>query len=192
MARRALVTPRMLISQVKDLVRTHYVFPDVASDIADVLDRLAVESTDEPAFAEAATAALRSVNGDRHLRVRHYPDGVPPEKDDEEVRAWFASLAREDGPSISEVRRLDGNVGLLTVGPLVLPPEYVGPAASAAFTLLQGVRRLVIDLRGCAGGVPESVALLVSHLLGDEPVHLLDLIHRDGSVVRSSTPGWPG
>src|SRR5690606_13989471 len=97
-ARRALVTPRMLISQVKDLVRTHYVFPDVASDIADVLDRLAVESTDEPAFAEAATAALRSVNGDRHLRVRHYPDGVPPEKDDEEVRAWFASLAREDGP----------------------------------------------------------------------------------------------
>jgi len=177
----------MLIAQVQDLVRTHYVFPDVASDIADSLEDLDVDALDEPVFAEAATTALQSINGDRHLRVRHYPEGVPPEKDEDEVRAHFASLARENGPAISEVRRLDGNIGLLKIGPIILPPEYVRPGASAAFTLLQGVSRLVIDLRDCVGGVPESVALLVSHLLGDEPVHLLDLIHRDGTVERSST-----
>ncbi|MEV0889769.1 S41 family peptidase [Promicromonospora sp. MEB111] len=181
------LTPRMLIAQVQDLVRTHYVFPDVARSVADALDELTVDAVDEPTFAEAATTVLQSVNGDRHLRVRHYPEGVPPEQDEEEVRAYFAALAREHGPAISEVRRLDGNVGLLTIGPLILPPEYVRPGASAAFTLLQGVGRLVVDLRGCVGGVPESVALLVSHLLGDEPVHLLDLVHRDGAVEPSFT-----
>jgi C-terminal processing protease CtpA/Prc len=35
--------------------------------------------------------------------------------------------------------------------------------------------------------VPESVALFVSHLVGDEPVHLQDLVARDGSVVSSYT-----
>ncbi|WP_342665869.1 S41 family peptidase [Promicromonospora kroppenstedtii] len=181
------LTARMLIAQVQELVRTHYVFPDVAVGVADELDGLIADVDDEPAFAEAATTVLQSVNGDRHLRVRHYPEGVPPEQDEDEVRAYFATLARESGPAISEVRRLDGNVGLLRIGPIILPPEYVRPAASAAFTLLQGVRRLVVDLRDCVGGVPGSVALLVSHLLGDEPVHLLDLVHRDGTAEPSFT-----
>jgi hypothetical protein len=176
-----------MITEIQDLVRTHYVFPDVALHIAGSLDDLPLDGLDEAALAEAVTAALQSVNGDRHLRVRHYPDGVPPEKGEDEIRAHFAELARLNGPAITEVRRLDGNVGLLKVGPVILPPEYVGPAAAAAFTLLDGVDRLVVDLRDCVAGVPASVALLVSHLLGDEPVHLLDLLHRSGKVERSST-----
>lgn len=177
----------MLISQVQDLVRTHYVFPDVADRIAAVLDGVTVDGLDEPVAAKALTTALQSVNGDLHLRVRHYPDGVPPEQDEAEVRAHFAALAREQGPGITDVRRLDGNVGLVRIGPIILTPEYAGPAAAAAFTLLDGASRLVLDLRGCLGGVPESVALLVSHLLGDEPVHLQDLVHRDGRIERSVT-----
>ena len=103
------------------------------------------------------------------------------------MRAWLAEMALEQGPGISEVRRLEGNTGLVVVGPIILSPEHLGPAAAAAFTLLQGVSRLVIDLRGCVGGVPESVALFVSHLVGDEPVHLQDLVHRDGTVTSSYT-----
>ena len=100
------------------------------------------------AAAAALTVALQSVNGDRHLRVRHYPEGVPPEDDEADVRAWLAEMALQQGPGISEVRRLEGNTGLMTIGPIILSPEHVGPAAAAAFTLLQGVARLVIDLRG--------------------------------------------
>ncbi|WP_345519162.1 S41 family peptidase [Nocardioides conyzicola] len=176
----------MDISLVQDLVRSHYVFPDIAEQVVAALDDVALDGVPE-ADAAVLSAALQSVNGDRHLRVRHYPDGVPPDQDEAAVTAWFATTAREQGPGITEVRRLDGNVGLLVVGPVILSPEHVAPAAAAAFTLLTGVRRLVLDLRGCVGGVPESVALLVSHLLGDEPVHLQDLVHRDGTVVTSCT-----
>src|SRR4051812_15327078 len=176
----------MTITDVQDLVRTHYVFPDAAERIADALASVELDGTG-PEAAAALTAALQSVNGDLHLRVRHYPDGVPPDQDEDEVRAWFASMADEQGPGIAEVRRLDGNVGLVVLGPIILSPAYVGPAAAAAFTLLAGVRRVALDLRNCVGGVPESVALLVSHFTGDEPVHLQDLVHRDGTVVTSCT-----
>jgi hypothetical protein len=176
----------MIITAAQDLVRTHYVFADLAEQIADVLADVTISGEDD-ADADALTTALQSVNGDRHLRVRHYPEGVPPEDDEADVRAWLAQMVLEQGPGITAVRRLEGNTGLIAVGPIILSPEHVGPAAAAAFTLLRGVARLVIDLRDCVGGVPESVALLVSHLVGDEPVHLQDLVARDGSVATSYT-----
>ena len=180
----------MLIDQVQELVRTHYVFPDVATRIADSLHDLTtddLDDLDEAALADRITTALQAINGDRHLRVRHYPEGVPPDQDEDEVTAHFDAMAREQGPGITEVRRQTGNAGVLKVGPVILPPAHTGPAAAAAFTLLDGVSRLVIDLRECLGGVPQSVALLVSHLLGDEPVHLLDFVHRDGTAEPSYT-----
>ncbi|PJI93540.1 S41 family peptidase [Luteimicrobium subarcticum] len=176
----------MLISRIQDLVRDHYVFPDVARQICAALDGVRLAGADDAGTAVTLTAALQSVNGDRHLRVRHYPDGVPPADDDASTRAWLVEQARTHGPGITQVRRLDGNIGLIDVGPVVLLPEDVGPAAAAAFTLLRGVTRMVLDLRECVGGVPESVALIVSHLTGDEPVHLQDLVTRDGTV----TPTW--
>jgi hypothetical protein len=175
----------MLIPRIQELVRDRYVFPDVAVRIADSLDDVTVDQSDEAGAAEALTAALQSVNGDRHLRVRHYPDGVPPEED---MQAYFAAASREQGPGVTEVRRLDGNVGLVAIGPVIPPPAYAAPAVAAALSLLYGVMRLVLDVRGCLGGVPESVAVVVSHLTGsDEPVHLQDLVARDRGVVQSWT-----
>ncbi|MDL9980984.1 S41 family peptidase [Microbacterium sp. ASV49] len=171
----------MLIDRIQDLVREHYVFPDIAAAIADGLDGFAVDETDGPAAAEALTAALQEVNGDRHLRVRYFPAPIAPEPDPREV---IAELVRENGPGVTEVRRLPGNEGLLAIGPVIPTGEYAGPAISAALTLLQGVSPLIIDLRGCLGGVPETVSMIVSHLTGDEPVHVQDLVRRDGGVTQ--------
>lgn len=176
----------MLITRIQDLVRSHYVFPDVADRIASALEDVTLDG-DGPQAAATLTAALQSVNGDLHLRVRHYPEGVPPEADEEAIRTHFAAVSRVEGPGITEVRRLEGNIGLMTIGPVIPPPAYAGPAAAAAYLLLEGVDRLFLDLRGCLGGVPESVALLVSHLMGTEPVHLQDLVHRDGTTESSFT-----
>lgn len=183
----------MLINRVQELVREHYVFPEVATQVAAVLDDVSTDVTSDGTDEQVAltlTTALQSVNGDLHLRVKHFPDGVPPAVDEEAVRAHFAATSRTEGPGITEVRRLAGNVGLIAIGPVIPPPEYTGPAAAAAFTLLDGVSRLVLDLRGCVGGVPDSVALVVSHLLGAEPVHLQDFVHRDGTI--ESTHSSPG
>ena len=176
----------MLIRHIQALVRDHYVFPDVAARICTALDGVRLTGADDADTADTLTRALQSVNGDRHLRVRHYPDGVPPAEDDAAVDAWLGELARAQGAGITLVRLLDGNVGLIDVGPVVPLPEHVGPAAAAAFTLLHGVTRIVLDVRRCVGGVPASIALIVSHLVGDEPVHLQDLVTRDGTA----TPTW--
>lgn len=180
----------MLIPRIQELVRDHYVFPEVATSIADSLTGLALDESDEARAAEVLTAALQAVNGDLHLRVRHYPDGVPAEAD---VQGYFASMVREQGAGVTDVRRLEGNVGLVAIGPVIPPPTYAAPAIASALTLLHGVTRLAIDLRGCLGGVPESVAVIVSHLTtGDEPVHLQDLVTRDGTVIQSWTSTFVG
>jgi hypothetical protein len=171
----------MLIDRIRDLVREHYVFPDIAAAIADSLSGFVVDETDEPAAAEALTAALQAVNGDRHLRVRFFPEPIEPDPDE---REFMAELVRENGPGVSEVRRLPGSGGLLAVGPVIPTGEYAAPAISAALTLLQGVSSLIIDLRGCLGGVPETVSMIVSHFSGDEPVHVQDLVRRDGGLTQ--------
>ena len=53
---------------------------------------------------------------------------------------------------------------------------------TAAFALLAGVERLVIDLREGRGGTPETVALICGYLLGDEPAHLQDIVDRAGNA----------
>ncbi|KHK99427.1 hypothetical protein LK09_01830 [Microbacterium mangrovi] len=171
----------MLIDRIRDLVREHYVFPDIAATIADSLDGFVVDETDEPAAAAALTAALQAVNGDGHLRVRYYAEPIEPDPDPGD---FIAGLVREHGPGVTEVRRLPGNAGLLVVGPVIPTGEYAGPAISAALTLLKGASPLIIDLRGCLGGVPETVSMIVSHLTGDEPVHVQDLVRRDGGITQ--------
>jgi hypothetical protein len=176
-----------LISRIQDLVREHYVFADVAERIATAVAGCDL-AADPAAAAAALTTALQSVNGDRHLRVRHFPDGVPPEQDEAEVRAYWTTHVRQQGGGIVEARRLDDNVGLLVLGPVIPPAEMAAVHVQAAFTLLTGTRRLVLDLRGCLGGVPETVALICSYCCaGSEPVHLQDMVGRDGSVRQSWT-----
>ena len=176
-----------LTPRIQRLVREHYVFPDVGEGIATALAEVRYDDGDPESTATTLTSALQSVNGDRHLRVRHYPDGVPQEQDEAQVRAYWTDHVRRHGGGIGEVSRLDGNIGLVVIGPVIPPAELSATTVEAAFTLLQGVRRLVIDLRGCVGGVPETVALICSYLTGNEPVHLQDLVSRDGTTRQSWT-----
>lgn len=168
-----------LVRRVQDLVREHYVFADRADAIAAALDDLDLPG-DPASAAELLTTSLLHRSGDLHLRVRHYPDGVPPEQDEETVRAYWSEQARRTAGGVASVRRLDGGAGLMELAPVLPPSEDAAPYVAAGFALLAGVDRLVIDLRGCVGGSPETVALVVSHLVGPEPVHLQDLVGRDG------------
>ena len=170
-----------LVPTVQDLVREHYVFAARADAIAAALDGLPVPS-DPAAAAALLTERLQGVSGDKHLRVRHFPEGAPPEQDPAEVAAYWAGQARRTAGGVAAVRRLDEATGLLELGPVLCGPDDARPYVGAAFALLQGVERLVVDLRGCLGGTPDTVALVVSHLVGEEPVHVQDVVARDGST----------
>lgn len=170
-----------LVPRIQELVREHYVFADRTGPIAAALDGL--DAPDDPAaLAAAVTNALQDASQDKHLRVRHYPDGVPADQDEATARAHWAAEMRRTSGGVTEVRRIDAGTGLLGIGPVIGPRDSAAPYVAAAFALLRDVDRLVIDLRTCVGGVPETVAYIVSHLTGTEPVHVQDVIRRDGSA----------
>lgn len=177
----------MLISQIQDLVCEHYVFPDVADQVSSAIADVPVNGTSDADLAAVLTSVLQSVNGDGHLRVRHYPEGVPPEREGDGLRGYLDATVAKQGAGVTGVVRLDGNAGVLTLGPVLMPAEYAAPHLTAAFTLIRTVETVLIDLRECIGGSPETVALVVSHLSGSEPIHLQDIVDRDRNASQSWT-----
>lgn len=173
-----------LINRIQTLVRERYVLERDAAAIAAKLDDVAAEPA--PAgqgpdrVAEILTERLQRINNDRHLRVRYRPDGAASDFDGAEHQARHAAEAVRHSGGIRQVRLFDGGIGLLEIAPSLSPVHLAEPYVTAAFTLLAAVDGLVLDLRDGRGGTPATVALLCGHLLGTDPVHLQDIVGRDG------------
>jgi hypothetical protein len=174
------------IERIAALVGEHYVFPDVAEKIVAELnsaypDGDPAEDAGEPAeVAASLTERMQAVNHDRHLRVRHRPSGSLAGPDDWE--AHYAAEAVRSAGGVRRVERLDEHTGLLAIAPYTSPVHQAERYIVAAFSMLAGVERLVIDLRAGRGGIPETVAFICGYLLGDEPTHLQDIVTRDGTA----------
>ncbi|GAA3464012.1 S41 family peptidase [Saccharothrix longispora] len=133
------------------------------------------------------TTDLRSVNGDRHLRLKFHAEQVP-EADggasEQETRRMFA----ESMGGVPRLRRLPGGVAHLEPAPLLFPAPWAAERIAAAFTLVSPAEALVIDLRENVGGAPETVALVCGYLL-DEPTHLNTMHDRGGPGRQFWSPG---
>lgn len=172
------MTTHSVLDDLERLVRDHYILETDIDAIVAALhadgprpeqpDRLAVELTER----------AQSVNHDRHLRVRHRPDGAINSLDPADYARRYEAEAGVNAGGIKEVRRLEDGVWLLAIAPYTSPVHLAAPYVEAAFTLLADARRLLIDLREGHGGTPETVALICSYLTGAEPVHLQDLVSR--------------
>lgn len=140
---------------------------------------------DTPVTAEGCAAVERHAwIVSRHIALVHEPDGTDPPADPASGRdpAWPppdpADVRRRAG-AVAEVRRLADGTGLLRVDGL----DAVGlarPYLAAAFALLRGAERIVLDLRANGGGDPATVALIAGWLLGDAAVRLSDVVYRTG------------
>lgn len=170
-----------LIVRLRRAIAEHYVFPDRGATIADRLRPVEVPDEQLPA---ALTAQLWGSSRDSHLRVRRRPRRDLDADSDVDLadvhRARYCEEARMNAGGVQSVRRLSPDVGLLSIAPYLSPVELAHPYLDAAFALLGGVSRLVIDVRDGRGGTPETVAYLCGYLLGEEPVHLQDVVDRSG------------
>lgn len=166
-----------LTARLKELVRERYVLQDHAAAIVTDLDDAAAELAGlaPEAVAAALTRRLQRTNHDRHLRVRHRPEGAASNFAGAEHEARHAAEALRNAGGFRRVQLLDDGVGLLEIAPYLSPVHLAEPYVRAAFTLLSSATSLVFDLRGGRGGTPETVALICGHLLGKEPVHLQDV-----------------
>ncbi len=133
--------------------------------------------------AELQAAARRH---SRHLDVEWVPEGglVPdtesrgwPDPDPAEAAALRAGIAAE---------RI-GGTGVLRVANL-FPLALAAPFLEAALEELRGADAVVLDLRANGGGDLDTAMAVLGWLLGPEPVHVADVIYRDGSRRWRSVP----
>jgi hypothetical protein len=156
------------VEEVITLVSQHYFDTEVAAEISRALQTGLADGRyglDEPSLAEAVTADLQSVNGDKHLRLVHHVEPLPEREpgDDTEELIAMARWADQTSGGIAKVERLRGNIGHLDIAPVLFPVAICGDAMTAAMNLVAPTDALIIDVRGCLGGDPAMVAWLCSY-----------------------------
>jgi hypothetical protein len=173
-------TRRRVIEGAIALMNEWYVFPDVATRLADTLrarqrrgDYHSVGTG--PAFAAVLTAHVREVSHDRHASVSYSPKPVTPALPG--VTADGAEQYRRQMEAANcgfvKVERLPGNVGYVKFN-FFGGPVVCSSTIGAAMTFVANTDALIIDLRENTGGSPKTVALIASYLFS-KPTHLNDL-----------------
>ncbi|MFE4603343.1 S41 family peptidase [Kitasatospora indigofera] len=188
--------PAPVIDETVRLLTEQYVFPEVAEQLAGLLRRRLSEGAYDVDGAEElarlVTADLQSLNGDRHLRLKHHADPVSPK----EGAASLDAMRREFDTSLGgapRVELLGGGVAVLELAPMLFPLEWAAEPLGAALTLASRARALIVDLRGNRGGDPDTVAFVCSYLV-DERTHLNSMYWREGERREQSwsLPYVPG
>ncbi|MFL6079121.1 MAG: S41 family peptidase [Ornithinibacter sp.] len=173
---------RAVAGRCADLVAERFVLSEVGARAATRLHERAAsgayDALDPATLAATLSADLHAVAHDLHLRVIHHPDGVPPTEDPSAYEEYWCEMARTTAGGMRRVERLAGNVAHLSIGPVLAAAGPSWDAVTAAMALVADADALVLDVRECRGGDPDTVQLLMSHLVGDEPVRLVDVESR--------------
>ncbi|MFE9845399.1 S41 family peptidase [Streptomyces goshikiensis] len=190
------LVPNPVIDEMARLLTEHYVFPEIAEQLADLLQRRLTEGAydvdDAEELGRLVTADLQSVNGDRHLRLKHHAEPVSQKKG----AATLNAMRRDFDSSLGgapRVQLLDGGVAVVELAPMLFPLEWAAEPLGAALTLASRAQALIVDLRANRGGDPDTVAFVCSYLL-DERTHLNTMYWRGGerSEQSWSLPHVPG
>ena len=152
---------RVVVDSIGRLLEAFHAAPDTGRMIADRIRQQerggAYARLAREAFAQALTADLQAVNGDRHLYV--LPPGAQVR------RPGGDGTAAADNYGFSRTEMLEGNVGYVRVaGPLLDDPGALD-AAAAAFRAVEGADAVILDLRGVPGGSPMMVDWIASHFV---------------------------
>lgn len=172
-----------LIGELSKELEQHYIFPDVAAKLAELLrQRLydgAYEGLELTALASRLGADLKKINGDGHLNVWPLPQGNErrPAPSPEERERSEREEARRSNHGFKKLEILDGNVGYLELTGFA-SAEVAGETAVAAMAFFANVDALVIDLRGNGGGDPSMIQLLCSYFFAERT--LLNRFERRG------------
>jgi hypothetical protein len=180
-----------VIDYVLKRLDAEYVFPDVARKVEDLIRERQRSGayngiTSARTLGITLTEELRAAAKDQHLGVRYWPAPATPQP----PASTPNSQAQKDSSAdkIHELQwinyglwgaeRLPGNVGYIDVKSFYEIDNLETQTVAAAMTFISNTDALIIDVRENEGGKPEMVALLISYLLGANPVHLTDVYCR--------------
>lgn len=151
---------REIVAKLSEALRDRYVFPEIGERAAARISAALAageydELADPTAFTQRLSADIRAIAQDKHLNIKS-PTASPPLSGPTAMPFSEAGLTRAD--------RLAGGIGYLEVVGFP-PPQLFKPVLDRAMSALKGSRALIVDVRRNGGGVPESVAYLVSYLV---------------------------
>jgi hypothetical protein len=184
---------REVVGAVADLVQQHYVFADVGEQVAAALRSRTHDVSSEEELAALVTHELQSVNGDKHLRLIWHAQSVVDLADPAEAAAHHRRQAERSSYGVTGPIWLDGGVAVLTFEPVLFHPSVSGGALTTAMQSVGDAQGVVLDVRGCVGGAPSAVCLILTYLLGPE-LHLTDMVTRDPADLHQlwTLPWVPG
>jgi retinol-binding protein 3 len=183
----------MIIESALSRFNEMYVFPEVAKEMEKAIrERMQKKEydniTDADAFAKKLTEDLQAVSRDKHMSLEYSAnlsvgnnprDFTPADRE----RARLNDIRSNYG--FAKVEHLPGNVGYLDLRQLYQPQE-AAYKLTAAMNLLSDTDALIIDVRKSPGGSAAMVALIMSYLMGPEPVLLNTIYHRRGNTPSES------
>jgi hypothetical protein len=175
-----------------DALDTSYVDPGkatlMASRLRAKLGRGGYDTmTSAQQFADALADDLRQASHDQHLEVRYFeavlPELPPGQDESADEKAEELLHGRRFNFGVEGVQRLHGDIGYIDLHAFDRP-QYAAGRIAAAMALVGDTKALIIDLRKCGGGDPETVMLFASYLF-DAPTHLNDIYWRDENRTES-------
>lgn len=159
---------RDIVAKLSEALRDRYVFPEVAERAAARISAALAAGeydglADRTAFIQRLSADVQAIAKDKHLNI-FSPTASPP-RSGPAMPVFEAGVTRAD--------RLAGGIGYIEV--VGFPPlgEFK-PVLDRAMSGLKNSRALIVDVRQNTGGMPESVAYLVSYLV--EPNRAINTI----------------
>jgi hypothetical protein len=191
-----------IVKNLSEKLKAYYIFPKIAEQVCIKLqqhldDGEYSDITEGELFALALTMHMQEVNHDEHLWVRWHPESLPDDdgalrhnQEWQEQRMLEASL---DNYGLHRVERLPGNIGYIDIR-YFHRAAWGGDTAAAAMNFVANAGVLILDLRKCTGGYPGMIALFISYLFGDEPIHLSSIYWRDDDLTQQywTLPYVPG
>ena len=184
------VTRKAVIDAAVTQLDQGYVFPDKAAQLHKLLEsRLAGGDFDHltsaEQFADSLTTTLQEASHDHHLEIRYMAQAVPERSADGLPSAQEAAKERIEQQrfnyGMASVGRLQGNIGYIDLHQLGRP-DGASVRIAAAMSQLRDTQALVVDLRHCSGGDPDTVMQFASYLF-NQPTHLNDVYWRDENRV---------
>jgi hypothetical protein len=195
------LTPPQRAQAIQDIAaafEAFYVIPEVGNAVAkDLRDRMLQGEYDQITasleLAKVLSAHIDSICHDPHTKVAYFEDDQLAERPvidpavvkEREAKRYARALAANF--DFAEPKKLEGNIALIRFDSFY-PAALAAPLVQRYMSEVTSADALIIDLRQNGGGAPDLIAVLISYLFDEKPVHLYDQVsRRDGTNIQAWT-----
>jgi hypothetical protein len=192
---------KAVVDGVSDVLREQYVEPNLVDHFISALESHFDNGdydnfVESEQFAERMTTDLHAAGHDKHMRIlfveprggRPNDDDGPPEppkrlEDLRRINFEFGSI------SLDKDTLLGKTIATLPITGFVPSEERfasdwkeIRGEIGKILSTVADADALLVDLRNNGGGSPSTVAFMLSYLLDNGPIHVLDFVDRNGKV----------